>query len=44
MDQDSVIQLRTGNTMPVLGLGTWQLTIDTAGTVAYALELGYSLI
>jgi 2,5-diketo-D-gluconate reductase A len=30
--------------MPVLGLGTWQLTDDTAGTVAYALELGYPMI
>lgn len=27
-----------------MGLGTWLLTHDTAGTVAYALELGYSLI
>ena len=30
--------------MPILGLGTWQLTNDTADTVAYALELGYRLI
>ena len=30
--------------MPVMGLGTWQLTIDTADTIAYALELGYPLI
>jgi diketogulonate reductase-like aldo/keto reductase len=30
--------------MPVLGLGTWQLRHDTAGTVAEALRLGYRLI
>jgi 2,5-diketo-D-gluconate reductase A len=30
--------------MPILGLGTWQLTNDTADTVAFALELGYRLI
>jgi diketogulonate reductase-like aldo/keto reductase len=30
--------------MPVLGLGTWQLTDDTAGTIAKALELGYPMI
>jgi 2,5-diketo-D-gluconate reductase A len=30
--------------MPVLGLGTWQLTNDTIGTIAYALDLGYRLI
>jgi 2,5-diketo-D-gluconate reductase A len=30
--------------MPVLGLGTWQLLDDTAGTVLSALELGYRLI
>ena len=30
--------------MPVLGLGTWQLNNDTAGTVAEALRLGYRMI
>ena len=40
----STIALRTGNKMPVLGLGTWQLTRDTADTVRYALELGYRMI
>ena len=44
MNTDSTITLRTGRTMPVLGLGTWQLTDDTAGTVEEALELGYRLI
>jgi 2,5-diketo-D-gluconate reductase A len=44
MDPKTEISLRTGNGMPVLGLGTWQLTNDTAGTVAAALALGYRMI
>lgn len=44
MNKDSTVTLRTGNAMPVMGLGTWQLTNDTAGTVEYALKLGYRLI
>jgi diketogulonate reductase-like aldo/keto reductase len=44
MTPKSTVKLRTGNRMPVLGLGTWQLTHDTAGTVAKALELGYRMI
>lgn len=38
------IELCSGNRMPVLGLGTWELTRDTAATVARALELGYPMI
>lgn len=34
----------TGIAMPVLGLGTWELTRDTAATVEYALELGYRML
>ncbi len=30
--------------MPVLGLGTWQLTDDTAATIEAALKLGYRMI
>ena len=44
MDKDSKLQLHTGSRMPVFGLGTWELTNDTAGSVLYALELGYCLI
>lgn len=44
MNKDSTVTLRTGNKMPVFGLGTWQLTEDTDGSVLYALELGYRLI
>jgi 2,5-diketo-D-gluconate reductase A len=38
------VPLRSGAAMPVLGLGTWQLTDDTAGTVKAALDLGYRMI
>lgn len=44
MTKDSKIVLHTDNMMPVMGLGTWMLTDDTAETVAYALELGYRMI
>ena len=44
MDCRSTIGLRTGSQMPVLGLGTWQLTKDTGGTVGHALHLGYRMI
>jgi len=40
----SVVELATCRSMPVLGLGTWELTHDTSGTVAYALQLGYRMI
>ena len=41
---DSTVELRTGRSMPVLGLGTWQLDDDTVGTVEEALRLGYRMI
>src|SRR5918996_4797811 len=44
MRLDSTLPLLTGRAMPVLGLGTWQLTHDTAGTVEEALRLGYRMI
>jgi 2,5-diketo-D-gluconate reductase A len=44
MNRQSTIALRTGARMPVLGLGTWELVDDTAGTVAHALDLGYQMI
>lgn len=44
MNRDSTIKLRSGNRVPVMGLGTWQLTIDTANSVLHALEIGYRLI
>jgi len=44
MHEQPQITLHTGRTMPVLGLGTWELTNDTAATVAAALDLGYRMI
>jgi 2,5-diketo-D-gluconate reductase A len=44
MDPSSTLTLRSGNRMPVLGLGTWMLNRDTAGTVAEALRMGYRMI
>jgi diketogulonate reductase-like aldo/keto reductase len=41
MNTDSTVTLHTGRRMPVLGLGTWLLKNDTAGSVAEALRLGY---
>lgn len=40
----TTIKLRTGHEMPAIGLGTWQLDYDTAGTVEDALGLGYRMI
>jgi 2,5-diketo-D-gluconate reductase A len=44
MKSQSTLPLHTGRAMPVIGLGTWQLTRDTAGTVEEALRLGYRMI
>lgn len=43
-DPDETIVLSSGNRMPVMGLGTWQLTIETAAIVAAAIAFGYRLI
>lgn len=44
MDASSTVSLNSGRSMPVLGLGTWELTEDTAGSVLHALEIGYRMI
>lgn len=44
MNAASTLRLHTGRAMPVLGLGTWELTHDTAGTVEEALRRGYRMI
>lgn len=44
MDATTTHMLASGNRMPLLGIGTWQLTIDAAGTIAQALVLGYRMI
>ena len=38
------LTLRSGNRMPVLGLGSWMLTSNTAARVAHALSLGYRMV
>lgn len=45
MNAQSTVDLRSGNTMPVMGLGTWQLTGNRCiESVSTALELGYRMI
>lgn len=44
MDTRSTRPLRTGREMPVLGLGTWELTRDTADAIRHALDVGYRMI
>jgi 2,5-diketo-D-gluconate reductase A len=41
---DATRSLRSGNQMPVLGLGTWMLTSHTVESVQHAFELGYRLV
>lgn len=42
--QESTRRLRSGNQMPVLGLGSWMLTSHTSEAVQHALELGYRMV
>jgi 2,5-diketo-D-gluconate reductase A len=44
MSTQATLALRTGREMPALGLGTWQLTHDTAQTVEEALRRGYRML
>lgn len=44
MNYLSTIRLHTGRKMPVMGLGTWQLTDHTPQTISEALELGWRMI
>lgn len=44
MDRTTRITLKSGRAMPVIGLGTWQLTNDTAESVDGAIEAGYRMI
>ena len=44
MDINSKTRLHTGRKMPVLGLGTWKLSHETAATVTKALLIGYPMI
>lgn len=44
MDRNTDIDLRTGRTMPLIGLGTWELSKDTADAIQSAIGLGYRMI
>ena len=41
---DSTLRLLSGNRMPVLGLGTYQLKHHTADAVTQALAAGYQML
>ncbi len=44
MNVHSKVALHTGRKMPLIGLGTWELTDDTDEVIAKALEIGYPMI
>lgn len=44
MNIKSTVKLNSGREMPVLGLGTWQLSERTADTIEAALKMGYKMI
>lgn len=44
MEPATTIRLHSGAAMPILGLGTWELTGDPAGTVGEAVARGYRMI
>jgi diketogulonate reductase-like aldo/keto reductase len=44
LDISTTHTLRSGHTMPLLGLGSWMLTSHTAERVAQALSLGYRMV
>lgn len=44
MNLRSKLNLHTGRKMPVLGLGTWELTDNTALVIEEAIKLGYPMI
>jgi diketogulonate reductase-like aldo/keto reductase len=44
MDRNTSIKLHSSREIPVLGLGTWLLNVDPAGTIEQALQMGYRQI
>jgi 2,5-diketo-D-gluconate reductase A len=44
LNRDSTLALRSGDAMPVMGLGSWMLTSHTEDAVRRAIELGYRMI
>lgn len=44
INESSVKVLNDGTKIPVLGLGTWPLTVGAEGVVSLALQQGYRMI
>lgn len=44
MNPQSTVMLRSGAKMPIMGLGTWQLTTDSTETIKQAFQLGYYMV
>lgn len=44
MNKFSSTTLNSGNKIPIIGLGTWKLTDETADTIQTALQFGYKMI
>jgi diketogulonate reductase-like aldo/keto reductase len=44
MNPSSKVILNSGNTMPVIGLGTWQMNHNDVESISKALEMGYRMI
>lgn len=44
MDLKSTLTLRTGDEIPIIGIGTWKLDNNTSDSIRHALEIGYPMI
>ncbi len=44
MNAQSTVELNSGNEMPIIGVGTWQLTNQPAEMIAHALKLGFRMV
>ncbi|MHB1864801.1 MAG: aldo/keto reductase [Candidatus Saccharimonadales bacterium] len=44
MNVKNKVRLLSGRSMPIIGLGTWELTEDTAGSISTAIDLGIRMI
>lgn len=44
MNATSTVTLNNGSQMPVIGVGSWELTNETAATIAKALRLGFRMV
>ena len=44
MGPSSTVELHTGNLMPVIGIGTWQMGSDATDALKHAIKIGYRMI